>query len=134
MANTAQTRKRARQTVKQRAHNVGLRSTLRTAIKKIKSAIEGGDSKAAKKAFEENIGSVNFVQDNESKSSKGVLRGLHFQKGKFAQAKLVRVTKGKVLDVAVDIRKDSPTYGEHFAVELSEENKNINRFLSDLLA
>lgn len=64
-----------------------------------------------------------FVQDNESYSTKGVLRGLHFQKGGFAQAKLVRVVKGKVLDVAVDIRKDSKTYGEHVSVELSEDNK-----------
>jgi dTDP-4-dehydrorhamnose 3,5-epimerase len=66
---------------------------------------------------------INFVQDNESFSSKGVLRGLHFQKGKYAQAKLVRVIKGKVLDIAVDIRKESPTFGQHFAIELSEENK-----------
>lgn len=64
-----------------------------------------------------------FVQDNESLSSKGVLRGLHFQKGEHAQAKLVRVIKGRVLDVAVDLRKDSPTYGQHVAIELSEENK-----------
>ncbi|NBK99836.1 MAG: dTDP-4-dehydrorhamnose 3,5-epimerase, partial [Erysipelotrichia bacterium] len=64
-----------------------------------------------------------FVQDNESKSSYGVLRGLHFQKGKYAQSKLVRVVKGKVLDVAVDIRKGSPTFGKHVAVELTEENK-----------
>ncbi|MCB4798313.1 dTDP-4-dehydrorhamnose 3,5-epimerase [Neotamlana laminarinivorans] len=67
--------------------------------------------------------SVNFVQDNESMSSKGVLRGLHFQTGEFAQAKLVRVIKGKVLDVAVDLRKDSITYGEYVAEELSEDNK-----------
>jgi len=66
---------------------------------------------------------TNFVQDNESYSTKGVLRGLHYQKGKYAQAKLVRVIKGKVLDVAVDIRKDSLTYGKHLAIELSEENK-----------
>ena len=76
-----------------------------------------------KKAFEENIGSVNFVQDNESKSSKGVLRGLHFQKPPFAQAKLVRCIEGSVLDVAVDIRKGSPTYGKHVTVKLSGENK-----------
>jgi dTDP-4-dehydrorhamnose 3,5-epimerase len=63
------------------------------------------------------------VQDNQSLSQKGVLRGLHFQNPPFAQGKLVRVIKGTALDVAVDIRKDSPTYGEHFAVELSEENK-----------
>lgn len=66
---------------------------------------------------------VNFVQDNESFSSKGVLRGLHFQKSENAQAKLVRVIKGKVLDVAVDIRQGSLTFGEHVALELSEENK-----------
>ena len=76
-----------------------------------------------KKAFEENIGLVNFVQDNESKSSKGVLRGLHFQKPPFTQAKLVRCIKGKVIDIAVDIRRDSPTYGKHVSVILSEENK-----------
>ena len=67
--------------------------------------------------------SVNFVQDNESFSTKGVLRGLHFQKGDHAQAKLVRVIKGKVLDVAVDLRKDSKTFGKHVSVELTEENK-----------
>jgi dTDP-4-dehydrorhamnose 3,5-epimerase len=66
---------------------------------------------------------LNFVQDNESKSSKGVLRGLHFQNPPFDQGKLVRVVKGKVLDVAVDIRKNSPTYGKHISVELSDENK-----------
>ncbi len=64
-----------------------------------------------------------FVQDNQSKSSKGVLRGLHYQTGEFAQAKLVRVVSGAVLDVAVDIREGSPTYGQHFSVELSAENK-----------
>ena len=74
--------------------------------------------------FEKAIGyKVNFIQDNQSLSSYGVLRGLHFQKGEFAQAKLVRVLKGRVLDVAVDIRLDSPTYGQHVAIELSEENK-----------
>ena len=66
---------------------------------------------------------VNFVQDNESYSTKGVLRGLHYQQGDHAQAKLVRVIKGKVLDVAVDIRKDSQTYGKYVTVELSEKNK-----------
>jgi len=76
-----------------------------------------------KKAFEENIGSVTFVQDNESKSSKGVLRGLHFQKPPFTQAKLVRCIEGEVIDVAVDIRRGSPTYGEHVAVKLTGENK-----------
>ena len=65
----------------------------------------------------------NFVQDNESKSGKGVLRGLHFQKPPFAQGKLVRVIKGAVLDVAVDLRKNSPTYGQWYSIELSESNK-----------
>ena len=73
--------------------------------------------------FEEHIGKVNFVQDNESKSSRGVLRGLHYQKGDFSQAKLVRVIKGRVMDVAVDIRKSSPTFGQYVMVELSGENK-----------
>ncbi len=73
--------------------------------------------------FNEQIYKVDFIQDNESKSSYGVLRGLHYQKGDFSQAKLVRVIKGKVLDVAVDIRKSSPTFGKHVMVELSEENK-----------
>ena len=74
--------------------------------------------------FDEHIGHhVEFIQDNESKSSYGVLRGLHYQKGEFSQAKLVRVIKGKVLDVAVDIRKSSATFGKYVAVELSEENK-----------
>ena len=66
---------------------------------------------------------INFCQDNESKSSKGVLRGLHYQLPPHAQTKLVRVIKGRVLDVAVDIRKNSPTFGQHVAVELSAENK-----------
>jgi len=75
-------------------------------------------------SFNELIGEViDFVQDNESFSSKGVLRGLHFQKGGYAQAKLVRVVKGKVLDVVVDMRKNSPTFSKHFSIELSEENK-----------
>ena len=73
--------------------------------------------------FEENIGKVNFIQDNESKSVFGVLRGLHYQKGELSQAKLVRVISGRVLDVAVDLRKDSPTFGKHVAVELSGDNK-----------
>ena len=73
--------------------------------------------------FEENICQIKFIQDNESKSSKGVLRGLHFQKPPFNQAKLVRCIEGRVLDVAVDIRKNSPTYGKHVAIELSGENK-----------
>lgn len=72
--------------------------------------------------FEENVARTHFVQDNESKSCYGVLRGLHFQKPPYAQAKLVRVIKGRVLDVAVDIRKGSPTYGKHVAVELTEDN------------
>lgn len=73
--------------------------------------------------FEQNVDRVDFVQDNESKSSYGVLRGLHYQKGEYSQAKLVRVIKGRVLDVAVDIRKSSPTFGKHVMVELSEDNK-----------
>lgn len=74
--------------------------------------------------FDEHIGRhVEFIQDNESKSSYGVLRGLHYQKGEWSQAKLVRVIKGRVLDVAVDIRKSSLTFGQHVAVELSDENK-----------
>lgn len=73
--------------------------------------------------FESQIGKVNFLQDNESKSTFGVLRGLHYQKGANSQAKLVRVIKGKVLDVAVDMRKSSPTFGKHVSVELSEDNK-----------
>ncbi|MCZ2299049.1 MAG: dTDP-4-dehydrorhamnose 3,5-epimerase [Chitinophagales bacterium] len=71
---------------------------------------------------------IDFVQDNQSQSSKGVLRGLHYQKGIYAQAKLVRVLKGKVLDIAVDLRKNSPTFGQHFAVELSEDN-NLQFFI-----
>ena len=73
--------------------------------------------------FDEHVGRTVFIQDNESKSSFGVLRGLHYQKGDASQAKLVRVIKGKVLDVDVDIRKSSPTFGQHVMVELSEENK-----------
>ena len=73
--------------------------------------------------FEEKVRKVNFVQDNESMSSYGVMRGLHFQKPPFAQSKLVRVVKGRVLDVAVDLRKSSPTFGQHVMVELSGENK-----------
>jgi dTDP-4-dehydrorhamnose 3,5-epimerase len=76
-----------------------------------------------KSEFEQNIGKVEFVQENESKSSYGVLRGLHYQKGEYSQAKLVRVIKGRVLDVAVDIRRSSPTFGQHVMVELSDENK-----------
>jgi dTDP-4-dehydrorhamnose 3,5-epimerase len=73
--------------------------------------------------FNEHVGKTNFIQDNESKSSFGVLRGLHYQKGSLSQAKLVRVIKGRVLDVAVDIRKSSPTFGKHVKIELSEDNK-----------
>lgn len=76
----------------------------------------------SQKEFDEKVRPIKFVQDNESKSHYGVLRGLHFQKGKYAQSKLVRVVKGKVLDVAVDIRRGSPTFGKHVKVELSEEN------------
>lgn len=72
--------------------------------------------------FQEKVCNTVFVQDNESKSSYGVLRGLHFQKPPYAQSKLVRVIKGAVLDIAVDIRKGSPTFGQHVAVELTEEN------------
>ena len=73
--------------------------------------------------FNAHVGRVEFIQDNESKSSYGVLRGLHYQKGDASQAKLVRVIKGKVVDVAVDIRRSSPTFGKHVMVELSEDNK-----------
>lgn len=76
----------------------------------------------SQKEFEEKVCQTVFVQDNESKSSYGVLRGLHFQKPPFAQSKLVRVVKGAVLDVAVDIRKGSPTFGQYVSVELTEEN------------
>ena len=76
------------------------------------------------KVFEEKIGlKIKFVQDNQSKSSRGVLRGLHFQKNPHAQSKLVRTIKGELLDVAVDIRKGSPNFGKHISVILSEENK-----------
>lgn len=76
-----------------------------------------------KEDFIKHIGNVEFVQDNESKSSKGVLRGLHYQKGAYSQAKLVRVIKGRVLDVAVDLRKSSKTFGKHVMVELNGDNK-----------
>lgn len=76
----------------------------------------------SQREFEEKVRKINFVQDNESMSSYGVMRGLHFQYPPFAQSKLVRCVKGKVLDVAVDIRSGSPTYGQHAAVILSEEN------------
>ena len=76
----------------------------------------------SQREFDEKVGKVVFVQDNESKSSYGVMRGLHFQRPPYTQSKLVRCVKGAVLDVAVDIRKGSPTYGQHVAIELSEEN------------
>lgn len=76
----------------------------------------------SKKEFDEKVAKIDFVQDNESCSSYGVMRGLHFQKPPYAQAKLVRCVRGAVLDVAVDIRKGSPTYGQHVAVELTEDN------------
>lgn len=76
----------------------------------------------SEKNFKEQVADVDFVQDNQSKSCYGVVRGLHFQKPHHAQAKLVRVVKGRVLDVAVDLRKGSPTYGKHVAVELTEDN------------
>ncbi|MDD7885932.1 dTDP-4-dehydrorhamnose 3,5-epimerase [Flavivirga sp. 57AJ16] len=80
-----------------------------------------------KKIFEEKTGvATNFVQDNQSKSSKGVLRGMHFQAGEYAQAKLIQVVKGKVLDVCMDIRKESPTFGEHFSIVLDAiEHKQV---------
>ncbi len=76
----------------------------------------------SQREFDEKVRPVKFVQDNESMSSYGVMRGLHFQRPPYTQSKLVRCVKGKVLDVAVDIRKGSPTYGQHVAVELSEDN------------
>lgn len=76
----------------------------------------------SQREFDEKVCPITFVQDNESKSSYGVMRGLHFQRPPFTQSKLVRCVKGAVLDVAVDIRKGSPTYGQHVAVELTEDN------------
>ncbi len=76
----------------------------------------------SQREFDEKVGPVKFVQDNESRSTRGVMRGLHFQRPPFTQAKLVRCVRGAVLDVAVDIRLGSPTYGKHVAVELTEEN------------
>lgn len=76
----------------------------------------------SQREFDEKVCAITFVQDNESKSSYGVMRGLHFQRPPFTQSKLVRCVKGAVLDVAVDIRKGSPTYGQHVAVELTEDN------------
>ena len=75
------------------------------------------------KEFSHKVDDIRFVQDNESRSTYGVLRGLHFQRPPYAQAKLVRVVKGLILDVAVDIRKDSPTFGQYMAIELSDDNK-----------
>lgn len=106
-------------------------------MKVIQTEIEGvvilepdvfGDSRGyffesySQKRFDELVRPVRFVQDNESKSRFGVLRGLHFQKGRAAQSKLVRVVRGRVLDVAVDIRRGSPTFGRHVAVELTEDD------------
>ena len=103
----------------------------------IKTAIEGvyiiepkvfGDARGyffesfSEREFKEKLGDIRFVQDNESMSSYGVMRGLHYQRMPYTQSKLVRCTKGRVLDVAVDIRKGSPTFGQHVAVELTEEN------------
>ena len=79
----------------------------------------------SKKSYQKIGLDIDFVQDNQSLSQKGVLRGLHFQNPPFAQGKLVRVIKGAVVDIAVDIRKESVTYGRHFCVKLSEENKKI---------
>lgn len=76
----------------------------------------------SQKVFDEKVMPIRFVQDNESMSSYGVIRGLHFQRPPFTQSKLVRCVKGRVLDVAVDIRKGSPTYGQHVAIELNEDN------------
>ena len=107
-------------------------------MKVIKTDIEGvviieptlfGDERGyffesySQQKFDELVRPVRFVQDSESKSKYGVLRGLHFQKGKYAQSKLVRVVEGRVLDVAVDIRRGSPTFGKYVSVELSAENK-----------
>ena len=78
--------------------------------------------------FRAHVGNVHFIQDNESKSSFGVLRGLHYQKGDCSQAKLVRVIKGKVLDVAVDLRKSSPTFGKYVSVELRRRTKDNSSF------
>lgn len=76
----------------------------------------------SQREFEQKVGKIDFVQDNESMSSYGVMRGLHFQRPPYTQSKLVRCVRGAVLDVAVDIRKGSPTYGQHVAIELSEQN------------
>lgn len=76
----------------------------------------------SQREFEEKVRKINFVQDNESMSTYGVMRGLHFQRPPYTQSKLIRCIKGKILDVAVDIRKGSPTYGQHVAIELSQQN------------
>lgn len=76
-----------------------------------------------KEVFEKYVGKVDFIQDNESKSTRGVLRGMHYQIGEYSQAKLVRVLSGCVLDVIVDLRKSSPTFGKYLSVELSDKNK-----------
>ena len=109
-------------------------------MEKIETGIEGlvviepkvfGDSRGYffevfnEREFTEKVGNVRFVQDNESKSRYGVVRGLHFQRGEFAQAKLVRVVSGAVLDVAVDLRPGSPTYGKYHAEELTGENHRM---------
>lgn len=78
-----------------------------------------------KDLFDKEIGCVDFIQDNQSLSSKGVLRGLHYQKGEFSQAKMVWVLSGRVIDVAVDLRKESPTFGKYVMIELSDENKKM---------
>ena len=83
--------------------------------------------------FQKNGIEYQFVQDNQSRSSYGVIRGLHYQLNPFAQVKLVRVLEGSILDVAVDIRKGSPTYGKHFSIELSAENKSSYLYLPGLL-
>ena len=82
----------------------------------------------SQREFDEKVRKINFVQDNESMSGYGVMRGLHFQRPPFTQSKLVRCVKGRVLDVAVDIRKESPTYGRHVAVELSEFQYKCDNF------
>ncbi len=79
----------------------------------------------SKREFDEKVAPVDFVQDNESCSTKGVMRGLHFQRPPYSQAKLVRCVRGAVLDVAVDLRKGSPTYGRHVSVELTEDNHRL---------
>ena len=104
----------------------------------IKTAIEGlviiepkvfGDARGyffesfSQREFEEKVRKINFVQDNESMSSYGVMRGLHFQAGEWTQAKVVRVSRGRVLDVAVDLRRNSATFGKWYGVELTAENK-----------